>query len=35
MLQGKNLEHLKIGLNDINEATNNFDDAYCIGTGGF
>ncbi|GJW72650.1 kinase-like domain, phloem protein 2-like protein [Tanacetum coccineum] len=33
--EGKNLEHLKIGLNDINEATNNFDDAYCIGTGGF
>ncbi|GJW55298.1 kinase-like domain, phloem protein 2-like protein [Tanacetum coccineum] len=35
MLQGKNLEHLKIGLDDINEATNNFDDAYCIGSGGF
>ncbi|GKC61114.1 kinase-like domain, phloem protein 2-like protein [Tanacetum coccineum] len=34
-MQGKNLEHLKIGLNDINKATNNFDDAYCIGTGGF
>nr|GEU90918.1 protein kinase-like domain, phloem protein 2-like protein [Tanacetum cinerariifolium] len=33
--EGKNLEHLKIELNDINEATNNFDDAYCIGTGGF
>ncbi|GJQ97308.1 kinase-like domain, phloem protein 2-like protein [Tanacetum coccineum] len=30
-----NLEHLKIGLNDINEATKNFDDAYCIGSGGF
>ncbi|GJW64058.1 kinase-like domain, phloem protein 2-like protein [Tanacetum coccineum] len=34
MLQG-NLEHLKIGLNDINEATKNFDDAYSIGSGGF
>ncbi|GJR43097.1 kinase-like domain, phloem protein 2-like protein [Tanacetum coccineum] len=32
---GKNLEHLKIGLNDINEATKNFDDSYCIGSGGF
>ncbi|GJZ22390.1 kinase-like domain, phloem protein 2-like protein [Tanacetum coccineum] len=30
-----NLEHLKIGLNDINEATKNFDDAYSIGSGGF
>ncbi|GKA88576.1 kinase-like domain, phloem protein 2-like protein, partial [Tanacetum coccineum] len=30
-----NLEHLKIGLNDIKEATKNFDDAYCIGSGGF
>ncbi|GJW33817.1 kinase-like domain, phloem protein 2-like protein [Tanacetum coccineum] len=30
-----NLEHLKIGLNDINEATKNFDDAYIIGSGGF
>ncbi|PWA80665.1 protein kinase-like domain, Phloem protein 2-like protein [Artemisia annua] len=35
MSQGKNLEHLRIGLNDINKATNNFDDAYCIGSGGF
>lgn len=35
MLQGMNLEHLRIGLNDINEATKNFDDAYCIGSGGF
>ncbi|GJW52741.1 kinase-like domain, phloem protein 2-like protein [Tanacetum coccineum] len=33
--QGKNLEHLKIGLNDIKEATKNFDDAYSIGSGGF
>nr|GEV34423.1 protein kinase-like domain, phloem protein 2-like protein [Tanacetum cinerariifolium] len=29
------MEHLKIGLNDIMEATKNFDDAYCIGSGGF
>ncbi|GKE63174.1 kinase-like domain, phloem protein 2-like protein [Tanacetum coccineum] len=35
MLQKKNLEHLKIGLDVINEATDNFDDAYCIGSGGF
>ncbi|GJZ15778.1 kinase-like domain, phloem protein 2-like protein [Tanacetum coccineum] len=34
-LKGKNLEHLKIRLNDINKATNNYDDAYCIGSGGF
>ncbi|PWA57457.1 protein kinase-like domain, Phloem protein 2-like protein [Artemisia annua] len=34
-LKGKNLEHLKIGLNDIKEATKNFDDAYSIGSGGF
>ncbi|GKD65725.1 kinase-like domain, phloem protein 2-like protein, partial [Tanacetum coccineum] len=34
-LKGKNLKHLKIGLNEINEATKNFDDAYCIGSGGF
>nr|GFA66784.1 protein kinase-like domain, phloem protein 2-like protein [Tanacetum cinerariifolium] len=30
-----NLEHLKIGLNDIKEATNNFDDVHNIGSGGF
>ncbi|GKE37076.1 kinase-like domain, phloem protein 2-like protein, partial [Tanacetum coccineum] len=35
MLQEKNLEHLKIGLDVINEATNNFDDTYCIGSSGF
>ncbi|GJU98457.1 kinase-like domain, phloem protein 2-like protein [Tanacetum coccineum] len=35
MLQGKNLEHLKIPLNDINQATNDFDEAFCIGSGGF
>ncbi|GJU73450.1 kinase-like domain, phloem protein 2-like protein [Tanacetum coccineum] len=29
------LEHLKIGLDVINEATKNFDDTYCIGSGGF
>ncbi|GKD51797.1 kinase-like domain, phloem protein 2-like protein, partial [Tanacetum coccineum] len=32
---GKNLEHLKIGLNDIIKATKNFDDEYIIGSGGF
>ncbi|GJS10191.1 kinase-like domain, phloem protein 2-like protein, partial [Tanacetum coccineum] len=31
----ENLEHLKIGLDVIKEATKNFDDAYCIGSGGF
>ncbi|GJU69256.1 kinase-like domain, phloem protein 2-like protein [Tanacetum coccineum] len=34
-LKGKNLEHLKIELNDIKEATSNFDNAYIIGSGGF
>ncbi|GJS60803.1 kinase-like domain, phloem protein 2-like protein [Tanacetum coccineum] len=34
-LKKKNLEHLKIGLDDINEATKYFDDAYIIGSGGF
>nr|GEU67106.1 protein kinase-like domain, phloem protein 2-like protein [Tanacetum cinerariifolium] len=34
-LKEKSLEHLKIGLDLINEATKNFDDAYCIGSGGF
>ncbi|PWA62780.1 protein kinase-like domain, Phloem protein 2-like protein [Artemisia annua] len=34
-LKEKNLEHLKIGLDVINVATKNFDDAYCIGSGGF
>ncbi|PWA74801.1 protein kinase-like domain, Phloem protein 2-like protein [Artemisia annua] len=33
--QEKNFEHLKIGQDLINEATKNFDDAYCIGSGGF
>ncbi|GJW98849.1 kinase-like domain, phloem protein 2-like protein [Tanacetum coccineum] len=34
-LKEKNFEHLKIGLDLIIEATKNFDDAYCIGSGGF
>ncbi|GJU15209.1 kinase-like domain, phloem protein 2-like protein [Tanacetum coccineum] len=32
-LKWKNLEHLKIGLNDIELATENFADTYCIGSG--
>ena len=35
MLQWKNLEHLKIGLNDIELATENFSDKYHIGSGAF
>ncbi|GJY57621.1 kinase-like domain, phloem protein 2-like protein [Tanacetum coccineum] len=35
MLQGKSLEHLKIGLTDIELATENFDEKYCIGSGGY
>ncbi|GJS17777.1 kinase-like domain, phloem protein 2-like protein [Tanacetum coccineum] len=31
----KNFGHLKIGLDLIKEATKNFDDTYCIGSGGF
>ncbi|GJV06151.1 kinase-like domain, phloem protein 2-like protein [Tanacetum coccineum] len=34
-LKEKNFEHLKIGLDLINEATKNFDETYCIGSGGF
>ncbi|GJY10047.1 kinase-like domain, phloem protein 2-like protein, partial [Tanacetum coccineum] len=34
-LKEKNFEHLKIALDLINEATDNFNDAYCIGSGGF
>jgi serine/threonine protein kinase len=33
MLQGKSLEHLKIGLTDIKLATENFAEKYCIGSG--
>ncbi|GKA20852.1 kinase-like domain, phloem protein 2-like protein, partial [Tanacetum coccineum] len=35
MLQWKNFEHLKIGLNDIEIATEMFADKYCIGSGGY
>nr|GEX09738.1 protein kinase-like domain, phloem protein 2-like protein [Tanacetum cinerariifolium] len=35
MLQGKSLEHLKIGLTYIVLATENFDEKYCIGSGGY
>ncbi|GKE11717.1 kinase-like domain, phloem protein 2-like protein, partial [Tanacetum coccineum] len=31
----ENLEHLKIGLNDIETATEKFADIYCIGSGGY
>ncbi|GJX99438.1 kinase-like domain, phloem protein 2-like protein [Tanacetum coccineum] len=33
--QGGDLEHLRIELDDIKEATKNFDDAYIIGSGRF
>ncbi|GKF07677.1 kinase-like domain, phloem protein 2-like protein, partial [Tanacetum coccineum] len=35
ILQSKNLEHLKISLNDIELATENFADKYYIGSGGY
>nr|GFB20663.1 protein kinase-like domain, phloem protein 2-like protein [Tanacetum cinerariifolium] len=35
VLKWKNLEHLKIGLNDIELATQNFSDKYRIGSGAF
>ncbi|GKD49780.1 kinase-like domain, phloem protein 2-like protein [Tanacetum coccineum] len=35
MLQWKDLEQLKIGLNHIELATENFDEKYCIGSGGY
>ena len=34
-LQGKSLEHLKIGFKDIELATENFAEKYCIGSGGY
>ncbi|PWA81376.1 protein kinase-like domain, Concanavalin A-like lectin/glucanase domain protein [Artemisia annua] len=34
-LTWKNMEHLKIGLNDIELATENFADTCCIGSGGY
>ncbi|GKA81904.1 kinase-like domain, phloem protein 2-like protein [Tanacetum coccineum] len=34
-LRWKNLEHLKIGLNDIEMATEKFAGKYCIGSGGY
>ncbi|GKB80942.1 kinase-like domain, phloem protein 2-like protein, partial [Tanacetum coccineum] len=34
-LKEKHFEHLKIALDLINEATNNFNDTYCIGEGGY
>nr|GEV93594.1 protein kinase-like domain, phloem protein 2-like protein [Tanacetum cinerariifolium] len=33
--KGKSLEHLKIGLSEIELATENFGEKYCIGSGGF
>ncbi|PWA72087.1 Protein kinase, ATP binding site-containing protein [Artemisia annua] len=35
MSQGKSLEHLKIVLTDIELATENFAEKYCIGSGGY
>ncbi|GJW86334.1 kinase-like domain, phloem protein 2-like protein [Tanacetum coccineum] len=35
LLKEKNFGHLKIALDLINKATKNFNDAYCIGSGGF
>ncbi|GJT92867.1 kinase-like domain, phloem protein 2-like protein, partial [Tanacetum coccineum] len=34
-LKWENLEHLKVRLNDIELATENFADSYCIGSGGY
>ncbi|CAH1442263.1 unnamed protein product [Lactuca virosa] len=34
-LKGKDFEHLKIGLSDIEFATENFAERYCIGSGGY
>ncbi|KAI3737963.1 hypothetical protein L2E82_27981 [Cichorium intybus] len=34
-MQGKDLEHLKIELGDIEFATENFAKSYCIGSGGY
>nr|XP_043610561.1 uncharacterized protein LOC122582258 isoform X2 [Erigeron canadensis] len=34
-LKVKNLDHLRIRLNDIRLATENFSDTYCIGSGGY
>ncbi|KAL8214412.1 hypothetical protein R6Q57_003861 [Mikania cordata] len=34
-LKGKDFEHLRIGLDAIRRATENFDNKYCIGSGGF
>ncbi|KAL7619045.1 hypothetical protein Lser_V15G01744 [Lactuca serriola] len=34
-MQGKDFEHLKIELNDIQFATENFAENYCIGSGGY
>ncbi|XP_071739319.1 uncharacterized protein [Rutidosis leptorrhynchoides] len=35
LLKRKNLEHMRIQLADIMSATNNFDESYCIGSGGY
>ncbi|KAD3337573.1 hypothetical protein E3N88_33093 [Mikania micrantha] len=34
-LKGRNLDHLKFRLNDIELATNKFSKTYCIGSGGY
>ncbi|KAJ0736021.1 putative protein kinase RLK-Pelle-LRR-I-1 family [Helianthus annuus] len=34
-LKGKSLDHLRLRLNDIELATGNFSETYCIGSGGY
>ncbi|KAJ0668058.1 putative protein kinase RLK-Pelle-DLSV family [Helianthus annuus] len=34
-LKGKSLDHLRLRLNDIEFATGNFSETYCIGSGGY
>ncbi|KAI7731906.1 hypothetical protein M8C21_027227, partial [Ambrosia artemisiifolia] len=34
-LKGKSMDHLRLQLNDIELATDNFSETYCIGSGGY